>query len=144
MDTTHSVLAPSCEMGVVGGAYIPPVWPHPHMCQQCSPPERPHWHCSQSLGLVHWTQTTMAEGTVSHLPHPHLKSPCPSGGQLFKYLCKVMGYLGGRTGVVVGDHIMPQDLQMTLCIHIPPPSTAHCTPFYSDHTPSPPHTHPPV
>ena len=91
----------------------PPVWPRPRMCQQCSPPERPHWHCSQSPAGRDWFtghrplwQRTLSGAHRSHLPHLHLKAPCPSRGQLFKYLCEVTGHLGAGQGVV-REHIAP-------------------------------------
>ena len=102
----------------------PPVWPRPRMCQQCSPPERPHWHCSQSPAGRDWFtghrplwQRALSGAHRSHLPHLHLKSPCPSGGQLFKDLCEVTGHLGAgqgvRQGVWWGNHIAPDDLLNT-------------------------------
>ena len=123
----------------------PPVWPRPRMCQQCSPPERPHWHCSQSPAGRDWFtghrplwQRALSGAHHSHLPNLHLKSPCLSRGQLFKDLCEVTGHLGGGAGggvwgAVREPYSTRRPTQPTVYIHIP--SNPTCPTLSPPHTP---------
>ena len=130
---------------MVGVAHVPTCMATPsYVSAMFSTREAPLALLSESCreGLVHWTQTTMAEDTVRCSPQPSPSSSSQVALSLRGTALQIISVKlrdtwgrgrGGVGGVVGEPYSTRRPTQLTLCIHIP--SNPTCPNPFPPHTP---------